>query len=464
MIDQLKKQYEKEFVVNGQRKYGRESEYPLVYATEKFGQAALFDDVEKVFEDLIDQGATPTIDNVTNRIIGVTQTVEDTPVEISTDFGACTLEVAYTPESNLDNIQSESKQTMDILVDAFGARNIAILGYGIQPISPPDRSLLPQKRRAATLESRFYTKYRLNGHNTDVHYHTINASEQIHIDVDIEEAIPILNALNKITPALIALYANSQVWKGEVDKDMIEPREKFWDWVVNIPQDQTRKGIPKEFANIEDYLDTIWNYQPIMTVRNKEGETHYLEFNNEKTMKEYIAKNEGNVIMPGTRLDPEIVKAVGPNVTPDYIDILVHDSFVWYDNRLKSSYGTIESRMFSQQPQGEEMTPVALLKGLVSNYKTFMEYAGDIASSQQELALQRDEAIRHGLNADVGKPAYVMANELVQIANNGLGSGEKKYLEPLQHRIDNIRTRSEDASRIYALGGIKELVRDRKWK
>ncbi|USN45824.1 MAG: hypothetical protein H6502_01685 [Candidatus Woesearchaeota archaeon] len=458
--------YAKKFTLGEKRLFGRESELPLVYISKDwFGEAARFPDVESVFARLAEDGFTPNVDPSTKHIVGVTGNVAGYDVTVTTDFGACTLEVAFAPTSSLQESAMQTNAVMGMLADYFLAKDIAILGYGIQPLTAPDRSLLPIKGRAATLESRFYTQERLNGHNTDVHFHTINASEQIHVDVSAAEAIPVLNALTKITPYLHALFANSAVWKGHPDELYLEPREKFWDWVVNIPQDTFRKGLPHFFSSLDMYLATILEFEPVMTVRTVEGTNQYLEFFGTRSFREYLEKGRSQVIVPGSKKNPKLVAGVGEEISPAVLDLLVHESFVWFANRLKSVYGTIELRSFAQQPFDAAHAPEALVRGLLHNKEEFLSYVRSLPGmTVLKLRKDREAILREGFGARIDQlnmPAHL--GELLRIAEDGLrrGGEDPAYLDPLQQRLRDRTNPSTQAKQLWEQGGIEKIIKER---
>lgn len=469
-IEDLTKTYTKNMNSKTVRLYGRESEYPLVSLNpHRYGEGILADDIEKVFQDMNKEyGWNQILDPETRRVIAVDAKIKHQIVNIGTDFGACTLEIAYAPNKTLKETEDQCNEVLGKVNKILKENNIALLGYGIQPISAPDTKLLAAKGRAATLESRFYTKEKLNGHNTDVHYHTINASEQIHIDVSKKEAIRVMNMLNTLTPLLISLYGNSGVWLGKIDQEHNDPRERFWDWVVNIPQDKKRKGIPKQFKNIDDYLNTILEFQPVMTVRKGEDQIEYVEFQGLNSMKEYlIEKGKGKVIKPGTRKNPQINHQVGEYISATDLDLGVHDSFVWYDNRLKSLYGTVESRVIAQQPIKDQMTPIALLKGLTENLNTIEKYIKYELPNEfkENLSKYRNYSIEKGMKytiEDISVKKYLY--DILDIANSGLEIvGEQtQYLKPLYERLEKEKNPSDEIKDVYSRKGIKGLIQERK--
>ena len=90
-----------------------------------------------------------------------------------------------------------------------------VLGYGVQPLSPPTRALLSPKQRYSTLADIM---------GADWIWYTVTASDQAHVDVSRDEAVSALNFGNLMAPVIVALCANSPVVAGELTDDCSGPR------------------------------------------------------------------------------------------------------------------------------------------------------------------------------------------------------------------------------------------------
>ena len=437
------------------RRVGIEAEYALVSSRDSdFGHAIKFPQLELFFESLMEKhpDLKPTHDPVTKKILELNGNVNDVNFGLGPEFGACTLEVRMEPNGDLKSAGEEVDTVLSEIVPVAEENDFYILGYGIQPITPPHIDLVPPKGRQKALNKRFWTTEKLTAPNTDVQFHTINAAAQVHVDIGTGEEMKAVNVFNTYAPAMAALFANSQVWKGRVDLDYIEPREKFWDWVVNVPQDMHRKGIAPRFKDLEQYVHTSTSFQPIMTMRDGE----FLEFYGTTSYREYLHKGRAQVIVPGTSSDPQIPKK-GSWITPEDIDIHISDSFDWWEARVRCGQGTLEVRPCSQQPKEDGLALPALSLGLVNNIDEALPVLNEYTI--EEVIQGRESAIKHGLNGQMGrKHMYVVAKEMLDLACRGLEPTDAKLLRPLYDRVESKKTLSEEASELFRTGGVDKLV------
>ena len=363
------------------RSIGLEYEFPIV---KKDLTAPTYDEMKRIFDFL---NGKKIYDG--NNIVGV----ENHGI-VTTDYGVCTLEVNFPPAKDLFEAKDIYDKIMEEVLYAVKSAGLKLMFYGIQPISRPDKRLIAPKKRYTTLTKRFGMP--------NVLYHTVNASAQVHIGLHKHEMVDAVNELNKVSPVLIDMNANSRVWWCNIN----EPRELFWDWVVNIPQDKGRKGIPLKFESLDDYLNKIFEFEPIMTKRgNTYGEFHGLSSFNE------FLQNGGKIYDPESN---ELIK----EIKPEEIDIYAHDSFIWWDARLKSAYGTIELRCCSQQTKERQMVVPALALGLIENLDELKKL--EIKNPQQA---RIDACIYGGLD--------MYWQKVVDIASEGLvlrGKGEEDLI------------------------------------
>lgn len=476
-LENVEEIYRRELLRPQTLKAGKESEYILVSTSEKrFGECVLPAEVQQLFQLLAEElSGTPSYDDMTNKI---TSLRADIPypgkpehldaVDIMTDFGVGTLEIAFPPQESVAIIARQTDQLLSKIVEIADDLQIAMLGYGIQPLSPPDKSLVAPKGRYRTLESRFSTQKHLDGKNTDVHFHTINAAEQIHVGVPREKdgiaGVNFLNAMNTLSPLLNALFANSRVWKGMIDPEYIEPREVFWDWVVNIPQDKTRKGILPRMRSIEDYVQCLLNHEPVLTFRNEDGVMRSCEFIGVSTFRDYLTAGEANVIAPGTKSNPKPMRLQDgrmlDRVSPTLFDLFVHESFAWYQARFKAKYGTVEVRCTGQQHPDERFSVLALVYGLRLNDMNLHDYVAKHVAGL-DVSHHRRGFLREGLAyGGLGEYTREILHTLCDLAKEGLlKQGEDTaLLDPLYQRIATRQSLSDRAVDVFTRQGMRGLV------
>jgi glutamate--cysteine ligase len=468
----------------GRRTIGPEQEYPMVNLESL--ESVDLEELGRLYKTLEGMGWKPYSDDQTGQVVAVKKEVAGYNATITTDFGTGTLEINYPYGDDLVEIARLHRGILKDACDAAAENGLGVLGYAIQPLTPPSSELVAAKGRYQTLNARFWTTERLkptkeDPRKTDVHYHTINAADQIHIGLmDEPEAINAVNGLNALAPVLISLCANSPVWQGRIDPEYIEPRELFWDWVVNVPQDQNRRGVPRKFSNLEDYLAETAKLEPVMTARIVNGKARYCEHYGNKTLAQYLTRGRGEVYLPGS-VDRkaydhgDLAKATAnairiseggevlSGITPLLIDLYAHDSFVWYDARLKAEYGTVEIRSCGQQPPMEDLCVAALGLGIVES----IDKAASLVegATLEDIKQARLSAIRHGMKGVyMGMPLKALGEKLVDIAHAALaarGKGEEGMLEPLYRRLESGKNPADMAIEAYSRGGLRALVEER---
>ena len=460
----------------GDRTIGPEVEYPMVRKAD-LGSVDT-DDLKVIFGEFGNRGWSIVPDGQTRFPVLAFKGEGDEKFVVTTDFGAGTLEINLPPRTDLHRIEKDFSSVLGEVSGILMEKGFLLLGYGIQPVSPPSVDLVAKKGRYQTLANRFYTREKiewLNGdESTDVLYHTINSASQVHVRVrDSEEAVKAVNLLNKASPLFSALLGNSPIWiggNGDRDKDV---RQRFWNWVVNIEQDQWRKGIPKRtFTSFDDYVDTVLRFEPVMTARIRAHEVAgYLEIVGAKSLRECLERGNMQVVDPGTfnkrsfDTDGDFEGALreGNNlqtIHAEGIDVHAHDSFVWYDARVKGEYGTVEVRCASQQPPEDQLVVAALSTGLIENLDGLGALLGGFSMAEARAA--QEDCIKHGLHGSYEDASAVsLAKKMVEVAYEGLrrrAKDEESYLEPLRERVKDKKNPADIVLKAYESHGMAGVI------
>jgi len=455
------------------RTIGPEGEY-LVVRRSDFKSAGRTD-VREFFSSLVRDGWEPDWDLQTGKLVGVSQKHNGDKVKVSTDFGTGTLEINFIPRTTLHQIDAELNQTLSYVSRKLDENDLLLLGYGIQPVSPPAKELVAEKGRYSTLEQRFWTRERKEIHDgcTDVHFHTINAAQQVHVSLrNAPEAVRATNLLNLASPAIIALMGNSPIWLNGQGVKYNDARQIFWDWVVNVPQDTYRKGVPKRlFSDLQDYVNCQLGFEPVMTARVGDEGVSYFEIVGHDSLRHCFERGEIQVVLPGSvnrevyDKTKDVKAALNPTqrlstLKPDNIDVFAQDSFSWYEARLKAEYGTVELRCCSQQPLKEQMVVPAVALGLVENLDELEEALEGFSTDDARKA--RLLCINYGLAGKYRDEKVLgVAERLVDVARTGLerrGLGEEVYLEPLDRRLSEKKNPGDRILEAYQKRGIAGVV------
>ncbi|MCB0109003.1 MAG: hypothetical protein KDE53_23940, partial [Caldilineaceae bacterium] len=161
------------------RTVGREAEYPVVRSD---GQAA---DGRRILEHL---RATYQMEaqydtNVPNLIVGLQSVACNYALEV----GVGTLELNTPPAQTLWDVEKSIIDGVQKVVRAAASYSWQVLGYGIQPVTPPSLQIMAPKQRYQSL-------YRAMG--ASWLWYTVTASDQCHVAVGQPELVQMLNVGN----------------------------------------------------------------------------------------------------------------------------------------------------------------------------------------------------------------------------------------------------------------------------
>ena len=441
------------------RKIGLEVEFPVVDLT---GKAVSYSIIKEMFRFLETKGFELHKDATTSEIIYAREPLNldqkshtsssSISTIIGTDSGYCTLEIALKPQDNLFACREEFHKIIGILTEYFRCHNCLILGYGIQPITPPSQNLITQRACHLMSQKIMAKRSAMNRfidqrEGSDLDFGRITAASQCHIDVTVDEAIRAANALNGLSGLQIALTANSPVWLGRVDPQWKAVREIFWEYMcVTL---YTQVGIPKSFSDIFDYVEYLCKFPPLMIER----QSQLITVIEKETFKEFLNSKKPSKGL--TLNDQEIA------VLPEIEDIITHSSFAWFNARLSPKYGTIESRISCQQPPKETILVPALILGLIEN----LEEAEELLKSYswEEWKRLRYDSLRHVLQAQIdNKPVLPLVEKLITIAELGLrkrGNGEEIFLASAKRRIAERKVPANDIIRLFETMTIPEWLK-----
>lgn len=191
---------------------GIEIELPLV---DRNGTAASYESVRNLFRLLMERyNFEPYFDTFTTELIGVRKRQERGWIDVGTDYGFCTLEVAFPPEDSFFSVQAAWNRFMDdTLLPALRVQELSVLGYGCQPKTETLRANYVAAKGHYKLWDKLVDRY-------PSHFSFDSwpgfASLQFNIDVSPEAIVQASNALIRLSPILWAWSMNSSVYASQV--------------------------------------------------------------------------------------------------------------------------------------------------------------------------------------------------------------------------------------------------------
>ncbi len=429
---------------------GIEAELPIVTLE---GKVPDFSVIQGLFKYLEAQGFQVQRDHFSNHLVEASRVNNQSGEHfaycldtITTDAGYGVLEVVMAPQQNIHNLQRHFMAIIQLLYDYFSTHHCLILGFGIQPVTPPSAKLLMPKERYL-----FFSHFSQNNvipksQGNDAHLLTITASNQCHIDVTNQKAITAINVLNALSGLQIALHANSSIWQGKVDPNCKANREFFWKKCY--PDRTNQIGIPPRFANTEAYLQYLLEFKPMLFKRGPK----LLQVLNKATFGEYLHNK--------TPTTAQTLDGKQVTIQPLLADLHYLNTFCYFNARLVPQYGTIESRVCCQQPPGETFAPTALTLGLLENLERAEKLMNKLPWETWKTL--RKQAGHTTFDTQVNNQSILpLLKELVDIATQGLQrrkQGEEVFLAPLYERIAQQKSPADVAIDIFEKQGLQAFL------
>jgi len=397
------------------RTVGREAEFPVVAAS---GEAV---DVRRLWQALL---ANPRLEpeygagalGQRDFIVGL----KGPDFSYALEVGVGTMEISTRPCQNLFEIQEIMQDAVSQLVSAAARAGWRVLGYGVQPLSPPHLRIMSPKQRYLSLYRAMADPWL---------WYTVTAADQLHVAIGRDEMTAMLNYGSLITPIVIALCANSPVYAGR-ESPYCSAREGV---MAAIRANEHRHGmLARPMRDVADFIETI-------------------------AQATYLIVRAGGEIVPSSIPFTEYLRAHGA----DYAAFLFHEHYIWNSARLRAAYGTLEIRPACQQPWTETMAVAALNLGLVEAqpmlHAQIIEELGD--DYWGRMRTYHQQVIRYGLNAPQPLPGLLgRALAQAEAALTQRGFGEERLLAPLWRRLERRQNPAQRARIVFRQDGMAGLL------
>ena len=398
------------------RTVGREAEFTLVRPDGRAGDSAL------LWEPLLEAtGGRPVHDQPAPDGSRLLVGVETDRWSCLAEVGRGTIEVGVGPAPSLGGLARDLQAALGAILPVVHGTGQRLLGYGIQPRTPPHPGLMTPKRRyLAFLEvvGRSWLRFGLT------------ASDQVHVDAARDELVPMMNAINAASGAIVALTANSSVYGGRAGR-FASGREGLMRRMV--PEPFRHGAVPRPFVDAADYVRWTLGFRCLALPDGRGG------FRGPRATYGEVLRREG----------------------PSFEDWTFHEHYLWPSGRPRSRLGTLEIRPACQQPGGS-FAAAAFEVGLAEAWREVTELLRDHLGPGwwRAMLAYRARAVRDGVRAR--EPVPGLLGKLLDVAEAALrrrGFGEERELEELRERLERRETPADRARRAARRGGPARLLR-----
>lgn len=393
------------------RSLGREAEFPIVHPD---GSAA---DISALWRRL---SARPggRFDYEEGRAVALSFP----DVIYAAEVGRGTMEVIVGPVGTLAELDGAMERGVEPLVAACEAEGLRVLGYGVQPVTPPSASWMTPKPRYRVLHEVI---------GDDWLSFAVTAADQVHVDITADEIVPVTNLLNLLAPVVVALCANSPVVGGRASG------VSAWRCAAmgRIGQDVGRHGMPE--GPVQDLAGWIGRTLPMP----------YL-----------MDRRDGAPVAAGERFDTWLARAALDDEQA-WDKWLLHEHYIWNAARPRAAHGTVEVRGACQQPWAEHGAVGALSAGLVEGHLEIADWVSACLGPEAWPAMRRwhDSAVIQGAAAP--EPVSGLVDGILDRAEAALERrGERGALDPLRRRWQTRRSPAHRAVELWENGGARALV------
>lgn len=319
---------------------------------------------------------------------------------ITTEPGS-QLELSIDSSISIGELDREYIDFLEDLIPILEKKNQALLATGYHPETKIDEIKLLPKKRYDFMYNYFKTK--------GSHAHNMmkgTAALQVAIDYESQEDyIKKFKIVNALTPVLYAIFENAYYFEGE-KAAFHNMRSFIWE---NCDKDRSGlvpSSLDKDF-DYEKYAEYILDKSPIFVY--EDGEEVSVEG---KTVKEL--------------LNPD-------DFTKEEVE---HYLTMFFPDVRTKRY--IEIRMMDSVPYPLSFSALALFKGILyngDNLEKLSDFIKDI--TVEDVEETKETMMKEGLSTEFnGMTLLEIGKFLVELAEEGLASEEKEYLEPLKEMLD----------------------------
>ena len=338
------------------------------------------------------------------------------------------IELSDAPRKSLLEAHNSLQSYLKLLkkaVSGFGGR---LLFQGLQPVhSLETLPFFPKKRY------RIMYPHMLKMGSLGQWMMKASAGIQVSFDYfSIEDLQRKFVFLNRLSPFLTALFANSPIINGS-PSGFLSYRSHIWEHT-----DNSRSGLPEIFLNdnfyLEDYINWALKAAP------------------------YHLMHDGEVVQTTDWNFQQLLEGKHPNLKITSEDWEEHLGMLFPDIRIKN---ILEVRVVDSVPPQYAMSVPALVGTLLYKESAFSSAQSILMDlPQDEFKLYKKAASKDALQAEVNRTNFAKTGrQLVEIALQELGSEEENWLLPFfEHYTKEGRTLADESlKQLQKCGGNPDM-------
>ncbi|WP_278800899.1 glutamate-cysteine ligase family protein [Bifidobacterium pullorum] len=393
------------------RTVGREAEYVVVNS---HGFAV---DIEPLLHKIFEQYNDYSI----VRKDGVNIGIKTADHQFLKEVGKGTIEVVSRPCSDLWELRGVHQVAMRRLLSEASKIGYSILGIGLQPRTTPSWDFLTKKPHYRVL-------YTLIPEVWD--WFELMAGDQLHISIQQNELLTVVNLANAASFIVAALCGNSSIYDSQ-----IAPAVSYREYhLQQLLSDNNRHG-PAPFApTMEDLISNVSSRRHLFFSDAEHYRTDYGSF-----------RNWTNSFNGYTE---EI-----------FHEYLFHSHYNWNSARLRPLTGTIEMRASCQLPPAIDGASSALYLGLVEGVDDLYPLLSKMFTHSKELYL--DTCLRGMTDVDTS-----LIRQVLDVCSQSLsdrGREENLLLDPMYRILDAKENPGQKMRNIFQTEGLMEAINHCKW-
>ena len=297
----------------------------------------------------------------------------------------------------------------------------SILGIGLQPRTTPSLGFLTKKPHYRVL-------YALIPEVWD--WFELMAGDQLHISVQQNELLTVINLANAASFIIAALCGNSSIYDSQV-APAVSYREYH---LQQLLSDNNRHG-PALFApTIEDLISNVSGRRHLFF----SAAEHY--------------RTDDDSFRSWTNSFDDYAEEI-------FREYLFHSHYNWNSARLRPATGTIEMKASCQLPPAIDGASSALYLGLIEGIDDLYPLLSKLFAHSKELYL--DACLKGMADVDIS-----LIRQVLDICSQSLsdrGREENLLLEPMYRILDARENPGQKVRNIFQTEGLMNAINRCKW-